>query len=41
MYAPMVRVAPKIPGSSIYNIQIDYTNSALAADIVNNLMVAV
>jgi capsular exopolysaccharide synthesis family protein len=39
MYAPMVRVAPKIPGSSIYNIQIDYTNSALAADIVNNLMV--
>src|SRR6187401_3727401 len=39
VYAPMVRVAPKIPGSSIYNIQIDYTNSALAADIVNNLMV--
>jgi len=39
MYAPMVRVAPKIPGSSIYNIQVDYTNSALAADIVNNLMV--
>ncbi|HMK17019.1 MAG TPA: polysaccharide biosynthesis tyrosine autokinase [Chitinophagaceae bacterium] len=38
MYAPIVRVAPKIPGSSIYNIQIDYTNSALAADIVNNLM---
>jgi len=39
IYAPIVRVAPKIPGSSIYNIQIDYTNSALAADIVNNLMV--
>jgi hypothetical protein len=39
MYAPMVRVAPKIAWSSIYNIQIDYTNSALAADIVNNLMV--
>ncbi|HEY5966883.1 MAG TPA: polysaccharide biosynthesis tyrosine autokinase [Chitinophagaceae bacterium] len=39
MYASMVRVAPKIAGSSIYNIQIDYTNSALAADIVNNLMV--
>ncbi len=39
VYAPMVRVAPKIAGSSIYNIQIDYTNSALAADIVNNLMV--
>src|SRR5688572_22532304 len=38
IYAPMVRVAPKIVGSSIYNIQIDYTNSALAADIVNNLM---
>ena len=38
-YAPMVRVAPKIAGSSIYNIQIDYQNSALAADIVNNLMV--
>jgi len=38
MYAPMVRVAPKIAGTSIYNIQIDYTNSALAADIVNNLM---
>src|SRR6187200_183135 len=38
-YAPMVRVAPKIAGTSIYNIQIDYTNSYLAADIVNNLMV--
>ncbi|HEU5167813.1 MAG TPA: polysaccharide biosynthesis tyrosine autokinase [Chitinophagaceae bacterium] len=37
-YAPIVRVAPKIMGTSIYNIQIDYTNSALAADIVNNLM---
>src|SRR6187431_1253521 len=36
-YAPMVRVAPKIAGTSIYNIQIDYTNSYLAADIVNNL----
>ena len=39
IYAPMVRVAPKIAGSNIYNIQIDYQNSALAADIVNNLMV--
>src|SRR6187401_2195064 len=39
MYAPMVRVSPKIAGSNIYNIQIDYTNSALAADIVNNLMI--
>jgi len=38
LYAPIVRVAPKIAGSNIYNIQIDYTNSALAADIVNNLM---
>ena len=38
-YAPMVRVAPKIAGTSIYNIQIDYANSALAADIINNLMV--
>ena len=38
LYAPMVRVAPKIAGTSIYNIQIDYTNSALAADIINNLM---
>jgi capsular exopolysaccharide synthesis family protein len=39
LFAPMVRVAPKIAGSNIYYIQIDYTNSALAADIVNNLMV--
>src|SRR5436190_2757905 len=39
LYAPMVRVAPKIAGSNIYNIQIDYTNSILAADIINNLMV--
>ena len=38
-YAPMVRVAPKIAGSNIYNVQIDYQNSFLAADIVNNLMV--
>jgi len=38
LYAPIVRVAPKIAGSNIYNIQIEYTNSALAADIVNNLM---
>jgi len=38
-YAPMVRVAPKIAGSNIYNIQIDYQNSNLAADIVNSLMV--
>jgi capsular exopolysaccharide synthesis family protein len=38
-YAPIVRVAPKIVGTSIYNIQIDYENSALAADIINNLMV--
>ncbi len=39
IYAPMVRVAPKIAGSNIYNVQIDYTNSALAADIINNLMI--
>ena len=39
IYAPIVRVAPKIAGTSIYNIQIDFTNSALAADIINNLMV--
>jgi len=38
-YAPMVRVAPKIAGSNIYNIQIDYENSSLAADIINNLMI--
>ena len=38
IYAPMVRVAPKIAGSGIYNIQIDYTNSSLAADIINGLM---
>ena len=38
-YAPIVRVAPKIAGTSIYNIQIDYENSSLAADIINNLMV--
>lgn len=38
-FAPMIRVAPKIAGSNIYNIQIDYENSALGADIVNNLMV--
>lgn len=37
-YAPMVRVSPKIVGSNIYSIQIDYTNSQLGADIVNNLM---
>ena len=37
-YAPMVRVAPKIAGSNIYNVQIDYQNSYLAADIINNLM---
>ena len=39
VYAPMIRVAPKITGSNIYNIQLEYTNSELAADIVNNLMV--
>jgi capsular exopolysaccharide synthesis family protein len=38
-YAPMVRVAPKIAGSNIYNVQVDYQNSVLAADIINNLMV--
>lgn len=37
-YAPMIRVAPKIAGSSIYNIQIDYTNATLGADIINHLM---
>lgn len=39
VFAPMIRVAPKIAGSNIYNIQIDYENSVLGADIVNNLMV--
>ena len=39
-YAPMIRVSPKIVGSNIYNIQIDYTNSQLGADIVNNVMTA-
>ena len=38
-YAPIVRVAPKIAGSNIYNIQIDYENSALGADIINHLMI--
>lgn len=38
-YAAKVRVAPKIAGTSIYNIQIEYENSALAADVINNLMV--
>jgi len=38
IYAPMIRVAPKIAGTSIYNIQVDYTNSSLAADIINTLM---
>lgn len=38
LYAPFVRVAPKIAGSNIYNISIDYTNSTLAADVINNLM---
>jgi capsular exopolysaccharide synthesis family protein len=37
-YAPFIRVAPKIAGTNIYNIQIDYENSALAADVINNLM---
>jgi capsular exopolysaccharide synthesis family protein len=38
MYAPMVRVSPKIAGSNIYNVQIDYSNSQLASEIVNSLM---
>jgi tyrosine-protein kinase Etk/Wzc len=38
IYAPMIRVAPKIAGTGIYNIQVDYTNSPLAADIINALM---
>jgi tyrosine-protein kinase Etk/Wzc len=37
-YAPMVRVAPKIVGTNIHNIQFDYPNSQLAADIINTLM---
>jgi tyrosine-protein kinase Etk/Wzc len=37
-YAPLVRVAPKIAGSNIYNIQVELTNATLAADIVNTLM---
>jgi capsular exopolysaccharide synthesis family protein len=37
-YAPIVRVAPKIAGSNIYNIQIELTNSELGADIINTLM---
>ncbi len=37
-YAPMIRVSPKIAGSNIYNIQIDYTNAQLGADIINNVM---
>ena len=37
-YAPMIRVSPKIVGSNIYRIEIDYTNSLLGADIVNNVM---
>lgn len=38
-FAPMIRVAPKIAGSNIYNIQIEHENSSLGADIINNLMV--
>ncbi len=38
VYAPMIRVSPKIAGSNIYYIQIDYTNAQLGADIINNLM---
>lgn len=37
-YAPMIRVSPKIAGSNIYKIEIDYTNSQLGADIINNVM---
>lgn len=39
-YAPMIRVSPKIAGSNIYKIEIDYTNSQLGADIINNVMQA-
>ncbi len=38
VYAPMIRVSPKIAGSSIFKIDIDYTNSQLGADIINNVM---
>jgi capsular exopolysaccharide synthesis family protein len=34
----MIRVSPKIAGSNIYKIEIDYTNSQLGADIINNVM---
>jgi hypothetical protein len=37
-YAPMIRVSPKIVGANIYKIEIDYTNSFLGADIINNVM---
>jgi capsular exopolysaccharide synthesis family protein len=38
IYAPMIRVSPKIVGSNIYKIEIDNTNSKLGADIINNVM---
>lgn len=38
VYAPMIRVSPKIAGSNIYNVQIENTNSRLGTDIINTLM---
>jgi len=37
-YAPMIRVAPKIVGTDIYNISIDISNQQLGIDIVDQLM---
>ena len=37
-YASMIRVAPKVAGSMIYNISIDNTNLRLGSDIINNLI---
>lgn len=37
-YAPLIRVSPKIAGSNIYKIEIDYPNAQLGADIINSVM---
>lgn len=37
-YAPLIRVSPKIAGSNIYKIEIDYPNAQLGADIINHVM---
>lgn len=37
-YASVIRVAPKVAGSMIYNISIDNTNLRLGSDIINNLI---